>query len=376
MYYYVGIFKKGTIKIIRDSDEHEVKKIDTLLEPVKKMLMHNKRLEPLKKAFEKISTINTSLMLKTDEYDVDDLNEAISNYLFRLRKYLDNWETYLKKECGEDSKQYSTFKQATNDAYDKNPEYQIVYQLRNADQHCDSIVTNVRIGIDAKGERHIEAKAKCDYLLSMYKKWKTCEEQYLKAQTEIDIIKYIEIANKCIYEIHIKTVNSFCSIELYENCYKVIAYSNEFPDDREDVVFFCEEEQLTKEFFERPTKNLHPSSWLVENCINILILFMRNNMSLASVIYHGTFASGRLEEYAIKLEKEGKEALLSIGDLVKINDVDYICFARTIDLVRDSNTVVAVNASLSKEKRKEIGSQISRFVDVLVWKEKMKDGGK
>lgn len=367
MFYYVGVLKRGLIKIIRDSNETEVKKIEELLEPVKKIISHNNRIVPLQKAFGKISAINTALLCKNEEYDVYDLNEAVSAYLFRLRKFLDNWETYLKQNHGESSIHYLTFKQATKDAYDNNPEYQIVYQLRNADQHCDNIVTNVRMGIEPNGTRYIQAIARCEYLLTMYKKWKSGEKQHLETQTEIDIFQYIEKANKCVTEIHRKTVNSFCSKDLYENCYKVIAYSNEFLDDREDLVFFCQEEELTKEYMERETQNLKPSSWMVDTCIRFLIKYMRNNISFVSVIYRGAFAHGHLEEYAIKLDKEGKEGYLSIGEIVKINDVDYRCHANTIDLCRDANTVVAVNAALPREKGKEIGGQIARFVDALVW---------
>jgi len=373
MFYYIASVHKNKIEILRDSCEAEFQKIKNLREPVATIIDNNRRIDPLQKTFKKISTINASLLTQTDEYDMDDLNEAISTYLFRLRKYLDNYETYLKRQFGEASVHYATFKQATKDSYDNHPKYRILYQLRNADQHCDSIVTNVSIGIADDGARYIEARARSEYLLSVFDHWKSNEKEYLKEQQEVDIFKCISITNACIHEIHQKTLNCFFSLELYENCYKIIGYSNEFSEKREDISFICQNEELTREFWEQPKKNLNMDSWMVRQCIGILALFLRNNYSVATILYHGSFPECRIDEYGIDLKQEGNKTGLEIGNLVKIDGCDYRCHSKIIDLIRDAYTIIAVNMALPREKEKQISEQFSRYIDVLIWKRMLTD---
>ncbi len=367
MFYYIAGIREGTIKVLRQSSENEVKKIENLQEPIKNLYLQNRRIERIVKAFKKISTINASLLYQKDEYSIDDLNDAISDYLSRFRKFLNNWEAYLKRTFGIDSTHYATFKQATADAYDYNPEYQIVYGLRNADQHCcDSIVTTIRMGVDDDGAYYIEAKAKCEYLLTEFKEWKAVEKKYLQANTEIDIFKCISVANKCVREIHQKTLNCFFSMKLYENCYKILGYANEFQDNREGLVFFRQEEELTKEFWMQPKKELNTISWMIEKCIALLTMHLKNNTSVVSVLYRGDFSSGNLDEYAVNLDKEGNKAGIEIGHMVKIDDIDYLCYSRTIELVKDLETDLVINTAIASDK--EIKERFMRIVDVLVWK--------
>lgn len=61
-------------------------------------------------------------------------------FLFEYKTFLDHTERILKRTFGKDSDAAAIFRQGTHDAYDKNPEYAFVYQLRNSMQHFDSIV--------------------------------------------------------------------------------------------------------------------------------------------------------------------------------------------------------------------------------------------
>lgn len=60
--------------------------------------------------------------------------------LFEFKTFLDHTESLLKKTFGKNSDAATAFTQGTNAAYDQNPEYAFVYQLRNSMQHFDSIV--------------------------------------------------------------------------------------------------------------------------------------------------------------------------------------------------------------------------------------------
>ena len=287
MYYYLASIIENKIEVLRDSNETEYTSIQALQASVHNFMMQNKRSSYEKKAFDRISRINVALLSGKHDYNVDDLNNAISEYLFAFRKFLDNWETHIKREYGEDSELFKTFKKATVHAHSNNIEYKIVYQLRNADQHCDKIVTSISVGTEDNGERYIEAKAKTDYLLTVFKKWKTDEKEYLHQHENIDIFRFLSITHKCIQRIHLELMNFFCTESLYEDCCAILEKSNEYYTQRNGLSFLCQEEELTKEFFSRPRKTLNNHSWMVRECIDLLKIFFRNNLNVVSVLYYG-----------------------------------------------------------------------------------------
>lgn len=374
MYYYIANVQNKKFEVLRQCSEEEYKRIEQLQEPIKIILFSaNRRIDPLKRAYKKISTINIALMKQTGEYNQYDLGDAISGFLFQLRKYLDNWETYLKRECKETPERLKAFTEATHKAYDEHIEYQIVYRLRNVDQHCDSIIQNLRMGIAEDGAIYIEAKTKCSYLLSVSSDWKPDERKHLEEHDEIDLFKYISVTYRCIEEIHQATLNSFFSLELYENCYKIIGCANEFFDKREGLKFFCQEEELTKEFWERPQKTLNMQDWMVRECINLLTLFIRNNTSVAIVLYHGSFPCDFIDSFATNLDKEEEKNNIQIGSLIRTEKWAYRCYSKKIDLQNDASIIVAVNTALQGDKEKEIADQIGRFLDVLVWKSQLEE---
>ena len=223
------------------------------------------------------------------------------------------------------------------------------------------------MSIGDNGVPHIEAKTKCDYLLSIYNEWKPVEKRHLQANTEIDIFKYIGIANKCIEEIHQKAINCFFSVGLYDNCYQILGYANEYPDDREGLTFFCQEEELTKEFWERPQSKINPISWMVDKCIALLTIHLKNNTHVVRVLYRGNFQSGNLNEYGVNLDKAG----LNIGQGVKIGGIDYLCYSRKLELVKDLETNIVINRMISGDK--ETRDRFGKIVDALVWREQIRE---
>ena len=227
------------------------------------------------------------------------------------------------------------------------------------------------MGTAEDGAIYIEAKTKCSYLLSISDEWKPDEKKHLEGNDEIDLFKYTVVAYRCIEEIHQVTLNSFFSIELYENCYKTIGYANEFFDKREGLKFFCQEEELTKEFWDRPKKILNMQDWMVRECIHLLTLFIRNNTSVAIVLYHGSFPCDSIDSFAINLDKEENKTDLQIGSIIRTEKWDYQCYSKEINLQNDASIIVAVNTTLQRDEKMEIADQIGRFLDVLVWKKQI-----
>ena len=368
MYYYIASFRGEDIAILRQSDESEYQRITELSKPISSILTNAKRIEPLQKTFKKISAVNIALMKKNPDYDISDLNDTISEYLFRLRKFFDNWETYLKRTFGADSSNYKEFKKATNNEYDSHIEYQIVYHLRNADQHCDNIVSNIIIGNADDGATYIKAISKCSYLLSIFDRWKKDEKTYLATHESIDIFSFISTMQKCINRIHQKTMDTLFSESLYNNCAKLLEYANEFPDTREHLFFLKQDRELNEEFYSKSRFTFNRTNWMVKQCIGLLQLFLRNNTDVAIVAYHGNLPYSCSDDYSINLDAQEKTVDLNIGELIKVNDKQYRCYNKRIDLVNDAYTAIVINTALGGKEEAIICKQWNQYIEALIWK--------
>ena len=370
MYYYVASCLNDEIKVLRSSNEKEFNEIKDLQASLRNIIIQNNRLSIENKAFKRISNINKSLLVKKSEYNRDDLNHAISEYLFSFRKFLDNWETHIKREYGKDSDLYDLFKKSTAKAYDQNIEYRIVYQLRNADQHCDGVVTSISMGIDNDGARYIEATAKTAYLLSVYKKWKSSEKQYLSEIDRIDIFKLLNVTHRCIQQIHFELLNFFVSENLYDECCAIIERANEHFTDRLGLSFLCQPEALTKEFWAQPQKTLNNHSWMVRESINLLRVYFRKNLSVVSVLYYGNKYPDIIREIASELTEEEREKI-DLGALVDIEGTKYRCYQITIDVSNDSSIFITINNEVPRDQRKIICNRFLRYVEALIGTKKI-----
>ena len=98
-------------------------------------------------------------------------------FLFEYKTFLDHTERLLKKTFGKDSEAAAIFKQGTHNAYDENPEYAFVYQLRNSMQHFDSIVHSF---VPPIASTYIQPCAD-PMILLLDTGWKEQEKRYLLA---------------------------------------------------------------------------------------------------------------------------------------------------------------------------------------------------
>ncbi|WP_037319402.1 hypothetical protein [Salegentibacter sp. Hel_I_6] len=127
---------------------------------------------------------------KTDD-NVDiyiDLNRHILNCLFAIRTYQDHVETRLKREFGDESDEYSLFKNLTSRCYDENFSYRFLTKLRNYSQHC-GLPTGSIIFSENKNGKRIEISLSRNDLLEKYDSWSQKVKPDLVNQAEyFDII--------------------------------------------------------------------------------------------------------------------------------------------------------------------------------------------
>lgn len=371
MFYYVASYMNSTISIHRESDEEEYKAICELQVALQEVEKHKRRFDSIRRAYNRITKISTSLLSNSDDYDIQDFGNAISEYMFSFRKFLDNWETYIKRTFGENSDLFRIFKASTATAYDKHDEYKIVYQLRNADQHVDQVVDLISVGTNSDGTPYIKANADCSRLLSIYSKWKAVEKKHLQQYHSIDLFAYVKVAHACIEQIELNLVNYFMSEELYDSCYKILVKANEFFEQRQGLAFLCQEEEMTKEFWSRPSKTLNNHSWMIPECIRMLESFLRNNIHVATILCHGKDYSTPLVNVSTELSWEQIEQMHP-GNKIIISGRPYVCYSIIMDLLNQSKLVLAVNAAISPREQGTRCIRFQKYANALLGKDLFK----
>lgn len=368
MYYYVASYINSQISIHRESNEDEYNALCKLQKPLQEVEKHKKRFDSVSRAYDRITKIGDSLLGYSKDFDVEDFGNAISDYMFSFRKFLDTWETYIKRTFGEDSDLYRVFKKSTATAYEDHDEYKIVYQLRNADQHVDKVVDVISIGTNNDGTRYIQANANCSRLMKIYSKWKAVEKAHLQQHQSIDLFAYIKVAHACIIQIELDLVNYFMSEELYDSCCNILVKANEFFDNRKGIAFLCQEEEMTKEFWSRPSKILNNHFWMIPECIGMLETFLRNNIHVATILYHGKNYSLPLANVATELSWEQIERMQP-GNKIVISGTPYLCYAVILDFLNQTKLVLAVNAAIPIREHENRCLRIKKYTNALLGKE-------
>ena len=369
MYYYVFSRSKGSIKLLRESYEEEYEKITGLTKKVVELLMDSKKINSVIKGYSELqkaieSVFNNNSISAINDIDI---NDYLSDYLFRVRKYLDNWETHIKRHYGEDSLFLKQFKDTTSYVYDNHMEYRIMYQLRNFDQHCDNIASSISIGLNDNGEKYLKVNLSKDKLLSNYKRWKPIEKSDLASLGEtIDALSFAYEYHKCILSIHQKICEFHMNSELYMNCTEVLKCANEYKEDRETIYFVKQENIIDKEFWRQPTKTLNFTSWCVPQCYNLLILHMKNNLSSVKVVYNGDQYELLLKEAAIKVSETAIRGLFHNSSVQGDDGKKYIIGYIQINLDEYIGWAVLIDAQFSIEEISNITNEYKSFVSAII----------
>ncbi len=117
------------------------------------------------------------------------VNRTLLNLFASIRTYLDHSETWLKRECGDNSSEVNSFKTVTSYEYDSNWAYRFIYKLRNFSQHCGLplgelkafATTDVQQGSDPT--MTVDLFFLRDYLLTNFDSWGTVKKD-LQEQSE------------------------------------------------------------------------------------------------------------------------------------------------------------------------------------------------
>ena len=134
------------------------------------MLVDKSRIEDISTSYKYLLDLIESLSNQNQYLVAKEIQNGLSQLLFVFRKFLDNWETDIKRKYGENSKELQIFKQAQAEEYDQYIEYRIMYQLRNYDQHCGNVISEIKAYIDENDNQCYKVYTDRDSLLKNYKK--------------------------------------------------------------------------------------------------------------------------------------------------------------------------------------------------------------
>lgn len=180
MFYYYATTHEKTINFEREATAEEFNLLDPHISKISKMLVDKRRINIVSNAYRKVTNEFDKLMNGSKPpHDSEELIFSLTFYLAAFKKYLDNWETHLKRTFGKNSREVKLFKSAQSYEYDNHIEYRIFYRLRNYDQHCDNLVSRITGRILPNKSHEYLVLADRDRLLSNFGEWKQEEIAYL-----------------------------------------------------------------------------------------------------------------------------------------------------------------------------------------------------
>lgn len=367
MYYYFAEYSKDLFDIKREATKEEYDKLEASINLVSQMCVDKNRIDninisykELMEAIDKLATHN--------QYDIaNEIQYKFSLFLFEFKKFLDNWETDLNRKYGKDSTEFKSFKTAQAKQFDNHMEYRIMYRLRNYDQHCGNIISNITVRLDENGNKVYIILTNRDTLLNNFKEWKEPEIDYLKTQDEhIDLLPYIRQLNICILKIYEQTMQMHFGRNFLIACAEIINIANEF-ENEDDVIIISNEMEIDEAFWEQPTKTFNFTYLMVPLCKQIISLYIKNNLNVVKVLYHGKNLDKRLRECAVVVDLKVVQKIVD-SQFVNLTGQKMIRLLLNIFINDNEMYIVLVDSSYEKSKLKELTSDYDLLLKALTKK--------
>lgn len=364
MYYYLAEYSKDLFDIKREATIEEYEKLDASIKLVSQMYVDKNRIDNINISYKELMDAIDKLAAHNQYEIANEIQYKLSLFLFEFKKFLDNWETDLDRKYGKESDEFKSFKAAQAEQFDNHMEYRIMYRLRNYDQHCGNIISNITVRLDENEKEIYKILANRDALLTNYKKWNKTEINYLKTQDEyIDLLPYIRQFNICILKIYEKTMQIHFNRNLLIACAKIINIANEF-ENEDDVIIVSNEIEIDEAFWEQPTKKFNFIYLMVPICKQIISFHIKKNLSVVKVLYHGKNLDKRLRECAVVVDLKVMKKIVD-SQFVNLAGQKMIRLLLKIFLNDNEMYVVLVDSRYEKSKRKELASNYALFLKAL-----------
>lgn len=364
MYYYFANICDGKIDIHRDISAEEYAAIEPHINRLSKLLFDQRRVDPILTAYSELIDSISKLSKKHDLSAARTIQYKLSQYLFEFKKFLDNWETDIKRKFGKTSSEFSIFKKAQSDEFDNHMEYRIMYRLRNYDQHCGDIISNITGYINEVGKAAHRILVNRDSLLQNFSEWKQPEIDFLNSQeTHFEILPYITQLQKSILRIYEKTMQIHVDQSLLNSCVHLITVANEFENEDQTYIVSTETE-ITEDYFEQPEAPMNFTYLVIPICKKILVMQFENNVGLIKVLYHGTAYKNQLSKFAFEINEETAEKITS-SYMLNLCGQKLIRYTTSIHLDTGDMHALCIDARIKQKEQRDIGEKFSNYLKVL-----------
>ncbi len=305
LFYNYATIQDETINFEREATAEEYNNLEPHISKISKMLVDKQRIDIVFNAHKKVVEEFAKLTSEQNApHNSSDLIFSLTYYLAAFKKYLDNWETDLKRTYGNDSKEVKLFKDAQSHEYDTHIEYRIFYRLRNFDQHCGNLVSRITGQVLPDDTRQYLVLADRDRLLREFKEWKQEEITYLKScEQYFNIRPLIDVFQNCIIEIHEKTMQIHFNEEFCRSCATIIAAAKEF-ENEDNAYFISFESEIDWKNLDIEGKSLNFTYLNVPACKKLLELYFLKNRRSVKILYYGAQLKQRIGHFAYEIDQE------------------------------------------------------------------------
>lgn len=362
MYYYFIDTKDGALVFQREATEKEFEELKKHIYKISDMQRDNNRIRTVNQKYDEFTKQLASLGQAKSFYDYAEIQSSLSNYLFHFKKYLDNWETHLSRSYGQSSTEYKCFKTAQAFEYDNHIEYRFMYRLRNFDQHCGNIISQISSSIDENNKQQHKIFADRDSLLRDFDEWKIEEVEYIKQQDAFfDLYPIIKQFQACIVRIQDKIMQIHFKNDFFESCAQIIIAANEFKNE-EDISIVVNEKQIDSIFWDSPgQKKLAFTRLDVKTCKQLIELYVKKKFRVIKVLYFGEKYHRALRQCAVAVDNNVVHKI-SATEYMTFNGQKMIRALMHLAFDAEEFCAVLVDSHFNSKEIREIQSLYSLFL--------------
>jgi len=356
VYYYYVTMADQTIRFERNATEEEYNRLNPHISKISKILIDKRRIDIVVSAYSKlVEEFDNLSSERKSPHDSNELIFSLTYYLAAFKKYLDNWETDLKRTFGKQSEEVKLFKAAQSHEYDSHMEYRIFYRLRNYDQHCGNLVSHITSKVLPDNSRQHLVLADRDRLLSDFDEWKPEEVAYLKScEQKFEIRPLIDVFQSCIISIHEKIMQIHFNKEFYCSCATLIAAAKEF-ENEDEAYFVGFETEIDWANLDLEGKTLHLTYLEVPICKKLLELYFLNNQEFIKILYHGSNLKKRIGKYAYEIDSpKMSKVAFSQPPFVNLCGQNMIRLYSEADILQNETYCILADSRFPKDQRKDI----------------------
>lgn len=368
MFYYYATTLEKTINFEREATEEEYNRLEPHISKISKMLIDKRRIDIVVNAHGKvIDEFNKLTSGSKLPHESTDLVFSLTYYLAAFKKFLDNWETHLKRTFGKQSDEIKLFKAAQSHEYDNHMEYRIFYRLRNYDQHCGNLVSRITARVLPDDSHQYLVLADRDRLLSDLDEWKPEEIAYLKScEQYFDIRPLIDVFQNCIIAIHEKIMQIHFNKEFYCSCATIIVAAKEF-ENEDSAHFIGFETEIDWANLDLEGKSLQLTYLEVPICKKLLEIYFLNNRKSIKILYHGANLKKRIGKFAYEIDlRKASEVAFSQPPFVDVCGQRMIRLCSKACLDKDEVYCVLADSRFSRKEQHELCDTWGFLLDCIV----------